>query len=287
MRKRMANSGINLRSFQLFDLCCGNPTVFVRPYTCRHGRRPKPHRTSRDDRWRMRSTRRGRPIRRRRSQNNVMRPRGCDGASPGIKHCIVRSTLQNDLIKSRDATTMSTKTKFVLSVATVLGTASAALAMAQYPTNRAAGATIQRQVPTGAYGSDGFASAPGQSPRMTAVYFEPNPAPFKAYTYCASVQLHPSTSRRVLQGEFRFPAFGATPSVSVQIISSISAVPMQVKTLKMVEIPGLSGPIETQIIVEAEPIFAGIASGFYFANLVVIGVPVTPPTKSDSAQLSR
>jgi hypothetical protein len=52
-----------------------------------------------------------------------------------------------------------------------------------------------------------------------------------------------------------------------------------------VEIPGLFGSVETQIIVEAEPIFDGTASGFYFANLVVTGVPVTPPTKSDSAQL--
>jgi hypothetical protein len=214
-----------------------------------------------------------------------MRPRGFGGASPGIKHCIVRSTLQSDLIKLRDATTMSAKTKFVLSVATVLGTASAALATAQYPTHREAGSTIQRQVPISAYGSDRFASAPGQNPGMIAVYFDPNPAPFKAYTYCASVQLRPSTSRRVLQGEFRFPVFSSTPSVSVQIISSISAVPMQVKALKMVEIPGLSGSVETQIIVEAEPIFDGTASGFYFANLVVTGVPVTPPTKSDSAQL--
>jgi hypothetical protein len=180
---------------------------------------------------------------------------------------------------------MSTKTKLMLCVATVLGTASAAPTMAEYPIHREAGSTIQRQVSTSAYGSDKFAPAPGQSPRMTAVYFDPNPAPFKAYTYCASVQLRPSTSKRVLHGELRFPAFSATPSVSVQIISSISAVPMQVKTLQMVEIPGNAGPIETQIIVEAEPIFDGTASGFYFANLVVTGVPVLPPAKSDSAKL--
>jgi hypothetical protein len=86
-------------------------------------------------------------------------------------------------------------------------------------------------------------------------------------------------------GELNFPAFSATPIVSVQIISSISAVPMHVKSLKMVENPGPSGPIETQIIIEAEPIFDGAASGFYFANLVVTGVPVIPPTKSNSAKL--
>jgi hypothetical protein len=182
---------------------------------------------------------------------------------------------------------MSSKTKFVLSVATVLGTASAALAMAQYPIHRESGSTIQRRVATSAHGSDSVALEPAQNPHMTAVYFDPNPALFNAYTYCASIQLGPSTSKRVLQGEFRFPVFSATPSVSVQIISSISAVPLQVKTIKMVEIPGISGPVETQIIVEAETIVDAPAGGFYYANLVVTGVPVNPPTKSDSARLLR
>jgi hypothetical protein len=125
------------------------------------------------------------------------------------------------------------------------------------------------------------AQSPGQS--MTAVYFDPNPAPFKAFTYCASVPLGPSTSKRVLQGEFRFPAFSATPNVSVQIISSIGAVPMQVRALKIEEILGISGPVETQIVVEAETIFDVPASGIYYANLVVIGVPVVPPIKGSSA----
>ena len=181
--------------------------------------------------------------------------------------------------------TMSTKTKFVLYVATVLGMASAALAMPQHPTHREAGSTVQRQVASSASGSEGFASAPDQSPRMTATYFDPSPAPFKAYTYSASVRLNPSTSKRIWHGELSFPAFSATPTVSVQIVSSISAVPMQVKSLKMVENPGPSGPVETQMTVEAEPIFDGTASGVYFANLVVTGVPVAPPTKSDGTQL--
>lgn len=60
---------------------------------------------------------------------------------------------------------------------------------------------------------------------------------------------------------------------------------MQVKALKMVEIPGNIDQIETHITVEAEPIFDGTASGFYFANLVVTGVPLIPPEKSDSAKL--
>jgi hypothetical protein len=182
---------------------------------------------------------------------------------------------------------MFTKTKFVLCVAAALGTASAALATAQYPTHREAGSTIQRQVPISAYGGDRVAPEPDRNPRMTATYFDPNPAPFNAYTYCASVQLGPSSSKRVLQGEFRFPVFSATPNVSVQIIASISAVPVRVKALKMVEIPGLSGPVETQIIVEVEPIFDTPASGFYFANLVATGVPVIPPTISNSTQLLR
>jgi hypothetical protein len=182
---------------------------------------------------------------------------------------------------------MPTKTKFVLSVAIVLGTASAALAMAQYPIHRDAGSTVQRQVPTSAHGSASIAPEPAQNLHTAAVYFDPNPALFKAYTYCASVQLGPSTSKRVLQGEFRFPVFSAAPSVSVQIISSISAVPLQVKSIKVVEIPGVSGPVETQIVVEAETIVDVPAGGFYYANLVLTGVPVNPPTKSDSARLVR
>jgi hypothetical protein len=183
---------------------------------------------------------------------------------------------------------MSTKTKLVLSVAIVLGTASsAAPAMAQYPIHRETGSTVQRQLPTDARGSSSIAPEPAQNLHTAAVYFDPSPALFKAYTYCASVQLGPSTSKRVLQGEFRFPVFSATPSVSVQIISSISAVPLQVKTLKMVEISGISGPVETQIVVEAETIVDTAAGGFYYANLVLTGVPVSPPTKSDSARLLR
>src|SRR6266852_7162360 len=125
---------------------------------------------------------------------------------------------------------MFTKTQIVLSAAIALGTASTAPAMTKLPTDGQAGPMVQR--PTSAYGSDRVAAAPGQITRMTAEYFVPNPAPFKAYTYCASVQLGPSTSKRVLHGEFRFPVFSTTPSVSVQIISSISAAPMQVSALK-------------------------------------------------------
>ena len=180
---------------------------------------------------------------------------------------------------------MFTRTKIALLIAAVLGTAPSNPTMAQGPASRQARATIQRQIATSVDANDRFSLAPDQSPRVTATYFDPSPAPFKAYTYSASVRLHPSISKRMWHGELNFPAFSATPTVSVQIISSISAVPMQVKSLKMVENPGPSGPIETQIIIEAEPIFDGAASGFYFANLVVTGVPVIPPTKSNSAKL--
>jgi hypothetical protein len=178
---------------------------------------------------------------------------------------------------------MFTKTQIVLSAAIALGTASTAPAMTKLPTDGQAGPMVQG--PTSAYGSDRVAPAPGQITRMTAEYFVPNPAPFKAYTYCASVQLGPSTSKRVLHGEFRFPVFSATPSVSVQIISSISAAPMQVSALKIEEISETSGTVETQIVVEAETIFDVPANGIYYANLVVIGVPAIPPTTSNSAQL--
>ena len=75
---------------------------------------------------------------------------------------------------------MFTNMKSVLSVAIMLGTASVALGAARYPTDRQAGATST-------YGSDSLAPAPGQITRMSAEYFNPNPATFKAFTYCASV----------------------------------------------------------------------------------------------------
>jgi hypothetical protein len=90
-----------------------------------------------------------------------------------------------------------------------------------------------------------------------------------------------------LQGEFRFPVFSATPNVSVQIISSTGAAAMQVSALRIAEIPGISGSVETQIVVEAKTIFDVPAGGIYYANLVVTGVPVNPPTKANSAELLR
>jgi hypothetical protein len=151
---------------------------------------------------------------------------------------------------------MLAKTKLVISLLAALGNGCAVPALAQYPTTREA-----------------------------VVYFDPSPAPLKAYTYSASVRLAPSASRRVLQGEFRFPVFSMPPSVSVQIISSIGAVPMQVKALKIVEIAATSGPVETQIVVEAETIIDAPAGGFYYANVVVTGIPITSPSSSGSARL--
>ena len=150
---------------------------------------------------------------------------------------------------------MFTNTKFVLSVAIMLGSACAAQAAAQHPTDHQTASIAQNRVPTSASGDDSFAPAAGQSTRASAVYFDPSPAPFNAFTYCASVLLIPSTSKRVVQGEFRFPAFSTTPNVSVQIVSSTGAAPMQVRALKIQEIPGISGGIKTQIVVEAETIF--------------------------------
>jgi hypothetical protein len=119
-----------------------------------------------------------------------------------------------------------------------------------------------------------------------AAYFDPSPAPLNAYTYSASVRLMPLAFKAVMQGEFRFPAFQTTPSVSVQIISSIGAVPLQVKTVKISEFAGRSGSMETQIVVQAEPLFNLVASGVYYANVVVTGVPVTPPTSNPSELLN-
>jgi hypothetical protein len=176
--------------------------------------------------------------------------------------------------------------RLVLSAAIVLGTACAARAAAQHPIHRQTESTVQHQLSTSASGNEAFAPASGQSPRTSAVYFDPSPATFKAFTYCASVLLGPA-SERVLQGEFRFPAFSTTPNVSVQIISSTGATAMQVYALRIAEIPGISGSVETQIVVEAKTIFDVPAGGIYYANLVVTGVPVNPPTKANSAELLR
>jgi len=54
---------------------------------------------------------------------------------------------------------------------------------------------------------------------------------------------------------------------------------MQVHALKIQEVPGISGGTETQIVVEAETIFDASPGGLYYANLVVTGMPVVPPTK--------
>ena len=57
---------------------------------------------------------------------------------------------------------------------------------------------------------------------------------------------------------------------------------MQVSTPKIEEISETSVTVETQIVVEAETIFDVPANGIYYANLVVTGVPVIPPTTSNS-----
>ena len=54
---------------------------------------------------------------------------------------------------------------------------------------------------------------------------------------------------------------------------------MQVHSLKIQEVPEISGSTETQVAVEAETIFDVSPGGLYYANLVVTGVPVVPPTR--------
>jgi hypothetical protein len=180
---------------------------------------------------------------------------------------------------------MFTATKFALRLAVVLGIAITP-ATAKEPPYREPAPTAPREMSSSGHASVGIAHGPGQIARAAAVYFEPNPTPFTAFTYSASVQLTSSTSARVLQGEFRFPLFSTTPNVSVQIVSSFGAAPMQVHAVKIGEIVGISGARETQIIVEAQTIFDVPANGVHHASLVVIGVPLTPP-KDASTQLLR
>jgi len=69
------------------------------------------------------------------------------------------------------------------------------------------------------------------------------------------------------------------------ITSRQRGAPIQVHALKIQEIPEISVGTQTQIVVEAETIFDVPANGIYYANLVVTGVPVIPPTNGNSAKL--
>jgi hypothetical protein len=60
---------------------------------------------------------------------------------------------------------------------------------------------------------------------------------------------------------------------------------LQVYALRIEEILGVSGAVETQIVVEAETIFDVPANGIHYAHLVVTGIRVIPPTKGNSAKL--
>jgi hypothetical protein len=60
---------------------------------------------------------------------------------------------------------------------------------------------------------------------------------------------------------------------------------MQVYALRIEEISGISGAVETQIVVEAETIFDVPANAIYYANFVVTGVTVIPPINGNSAKL--
>jgi hypothetical protein len=180
---------------------------------------------------------------------------------------------------------MFTAAKFALRLAVVLGIAMTR-ATANEPAHRELAPTAPRELSSSGHASVGIAHGPGQITRAAPVYFEPRSTPFAAFTYSASVQLTSSSSARMLQGEFRFPLFSAAPNVSVQIVSSFGAAPMQVHAVKIGEIVGISGARETQIIVEAQTIFDVPANGVHHASLVVIGVPLTPP-KDASTQLFR
>lgn len=178
---------------------------------------------------------------------------------------------------------MSTNINCLLVVVSTLG---ASDALTYSPVHTHPNATMPREMLINSRESNDRVSDTAHLPGTAAVYFDASPAPLSAYTYSASVRLMPSASKSVLQGEFRFPAFRTTPSVSVQIISSIGAMPLQVKTVRVSESASSSGNMETQIIVQAEPLFNLAASGLYYANVVVMGVPLMPPTSNFSELLN-
>jgi hypothetical protein len=73
------------------------------------------------------------------------------------------------------------KVRLVLSVGAVLGAGSAALAMAQHPAHDAA-PSLQAHVPISADAGNRVAPEQGRSAQTRAVYFEPAPGPFDAYS---------------------------------------------------------------------------------------------------------
>jgi hypothetical protein len=91
---------------------------------------------------------------------------------------------------------MITRATILLSVAAVLETNSSAPAVAQDPAFQRARSTIQRQIAANVDANDRFLLAPDQTSPL-ATYFDPTPAPSKAYTYAASVRLQ-GMSRRML-----------------------------------------------------------------------------------------
>lgn len=171
---------------------------------------------------------------------------------------------------------MLAKRESILLVSVVFGLASVAHAAPGHPNRSLTISAAPQQVSVG-YGSSGAAWGRKEPTHVAAVYFGANPTTFGAYTYTASVQLVGSGSKRGLKGELRFPAFSSSPAVSVQIIASAAATSVQVTAVKVSEISERHDTTETQIIVETETIFDVPANGLFYANVVVMGVPVSPP----------
>jgi hypothetical protein len=176
----------------------------------------------------------------------------------------------------KDEAAMLAMRESVLLVSVMSGLASVTHAAPEHPNRSLTVSAAPHQVSIG-YGSPGAAWGRKEPTHVAAAYFGANPATFGAYTYTASVQLVGSGSKRGLKGELRFPAFSSIPAVSVQIIASAAATPMQVTAVKVSEISERRDMTETQIIVETETIFDVPANGLFYANVVVTGVPLSPP----------
>jgi hypothetical protein len=111
--------------------------------------------------------------------------------------------------------TIFTKPRFMISSATVLSNAFTALALTSYSTHSEGGSAIQSPTPVSTYGLDHIAAEPGANSRLRAVYFDPAPALFNAYTYGASVQFRSINVETRVAGRVHVPGFQrATKSFS-------------------------------------------------------------------------
>ena len=115
-------------------------------------------------------------------------------------------------------------------------------------------------------------------------YWGPNPVQYKGvhgpvtdtYTYCASEVLVPASGSTVLTGNFTFPEFKSIPRYSMQITTSVDAIPVQIYAVKISEVPVDANVSSTNFAIEATTGNGSIPAGIYHLNILVTGATDDP-----------